>query len=71
MAGRTKVNELVNIETPVILNNTLGIATEMNAVIKYNLELPENEVVRSVNAVVGETNDGFLNDIRGQHITIE
>ncbi len=71
LAGSTQVNELGNIETPVILTNTLGIATAMNAVIKYTLELPGNEEVRSVNAVVGETNDGFLNDIRGQHVTIE
>jgi len=41
----------------------------MDAVIKYTLNLPENEDVRSVNAVVGETNDGYLNDIRGQHVT--
>ncbi len=63
-----QVKELGNIETPIILTNTLNVGTAVDAVIKYSLYLEDNENVRSVNAVVGETNDGFLNDIRGQHI---
>src|SRR5690606_32095560 len=61
--------ELGNLETPIILTNTLSVPTAMNAVIGYTLNQPENEDVRSVNAVVGETNDGYLNDIRGRHVT--
>ena len=71
LAGSTQIEELGNIETPIILTNTLNVATGMNAVIKYTLNQKRNEEVRSVNAVVGETNDGYLNDIRGQHIQIE
>lgn len=71
LVGSTQVNELGNIETPIILTNTLNVATAMDAVIKYTLQLPENEKVRSVNAVVGETNDAFLNDVRGQHVQVE
>ncbi|MUP46257.1 S58 family peptidase [Gramella sp. BOM4] len=71
LAGSTQVEELGNIETPIILTNTLNVPTAMDALIKYSLELTGNEDVRSVNAVVGETNDGYLNDIRGQHIKIE
>lgn len=71
LAGITQVNELGNIETPVILTNTLNVATAMNTVIQYTLGQPGNEDVRSVNAVVGETNDGYLNDIRGMHVTEE
>ncbi|WP_081212058.1 DmpA family aminopeptidase [Salegentibacter sediminis] len=69
LAGSTQVQELGNIETPVILTNTLNVATAMDAVIKYTLNREGNEKVYSVNAVVGETNDGYLNDIRGQHLT--
>src|SRR5690606_21858443 len=58
LAGSTQVNELGNIETPIILTNTLSVATAMEAVISYTLKQPGNEDVQSVNAVVGETNDG-------------
>jgi D-aminopeptidase len=68
LAGVTQVMELGNIESPIILTNTLGVATAINAVIDYTLKQKGNEKVRSVNAVVGETNDGGLNDIRGRHI---
>ena len=68
LAGTTQINELGNLETPIILTNTLNVPTAMDALIKYTLNLPGNEDVRSVNAVVGETNDGYLNDIRGQHV---
>lgn len=66
LAGYSQVEELGNIETPIILTNTLNVANAMNGVISYVLE--RNENVRSVNAVVGETNDGYLNDIRGRHV---
>lgn len=69
LAGYSQVKELGNLETPIVLTNTLGVATAVNALVGYSLELPGNETVRSVNAVVGETNDGYLNDIRGRHVT--
>lgn len=69
LAGTTQVQELGNIETPIILTNTLSVGTAMNAVVGYTLQQPGNETVQSVNAVVGETNDGYLNDIRGRHVT--
>ena len=71
LAGYSQVKELGNIETPVVLTNTLSVPAGMNGLINYTLSLPENENVRSVNALVGETNDGYLNDIRGRHITEE
>lgn len=69
LAGYTQVKELGNIESPIILTNTLGVATAINAVVSYTLNQKGNENVQSVNAVVGETNDGYLNDIRGKHVT--
>ena len=69
LAGYTQVKELGNLETPIVLTNTLSVPTAVNALIGYTLNLPQNEKVRSVNAVVGETNDGYLNDIRGRHIS--
>ncbi|MDH3243776.1 MAG: P1 family peptidase [Saprospiraceae bacterium] len=69
LAGYSQVKELGNIETPIILTNTLSVPTASNALISYTLGLAGNEDVRSVNAVVGETNDGYLNDIRGRHVT--
>lgn len=69
LAGSTQIKELGNIESPIILTNTLSVPTAMNAVISYTLAQKGNENVQSVNAAVGETNDGFLNDIRGRHIT--
>lgn len=71
MAGSTQVEELGNLETPIILTNTLNVGTAMEALVSYTLNLPENKNIRSVNAVVGETNDGFLNDIRGMHVQKE
>ena len=64
LAGSTQVNELGEIETPIVLTNTLSVGTAVSAVVAHMLALPGNADVRSVNAVVGETNDGFLNDIR-------
>src|SRR3954451_13990185 len=69
LAGSTQVNELGTIETPIVLTNTLSVGTAMDAVVRYTLAQPGNEQVRSVNALVGETNDDRLNDIRGLHVT--
>lgn len=69
LAGYSQVKELGLIETPIILTNTLSVPVVSNALITYSLEHPGNQDVRSVNPVVGETNDGYLNDIRGRHIT--
>ncbi len=71
LAGVTQVRELGNIETPVILTNTLSVAAGLQGAIRYTLMQPGNERENSVNAVVGETNDGRLNDIRGMHVTPE
>ncbi len=67
LAGSTQVDELGTIETPIILTNTLNVGTAMESVIAYTLAQPGNERVVSVNALVGETNDSGLNDIRGMH----
>ena len=69
LAGSTQVDELGTIETPIVLTNTLAVGTAVDAVVRWTLDQPGNADVRSVNAVVGETNDGTLNDIRGQHVT--
>ncbi|MHB2153200.1 DmpA family aminopeptidase [Calditrichota bacterium GD2] len=69
LAGSTQVEELGNLETPIILTNTLSVPLAAGALIDYTLGLPGNEAVRSVNPLVGETNDGWLNDIRGRHVT--
>ena len=71
LTGYTQIEELGTIETPIILTNTLSVPTAANALIGYTLSLPGNERVGSVNAVVGETNDGRLNDIRGRHVKTE
>ncbi|MCK4466054.1 MAG: P1 family peptidase, partial [Bacteroidales bacterium] len=68
LTGISQVKELGNIETPIVLTNTLSVPTAADALIDYTLDKTENKNVRSVNPVVGETNDGFLNDIRGRHI---
>ena len=69
LAGSTQVDELGTIETPIVLTNTLSVGAAMQGVVSWTLAQPGNEEVRSVNALVGETNDGGLNDIRGQHVT--
>lgn len=68
--GSTQVVELGEIETPILLTNTLNVAEAAAAAVEWTLDQPGNEAVRSVNAVVGETNDGFLNDIRRRRVTI-
>jgi D-aminopeptidase len=70
-AGFLQIQELGNLESPIVLTSTLSVGTAIEAVVGWSLEQPGNENVRSVNAVVGETNDGFLNDIRGRHVTAE
>ena len=71
LAGSTQVDELGTIETPLVLTNTLSVAAGIEGVVRWTLQQPGNEDVRSVNAVVGETNDGGLNDIRGMHVRAE
>ena len=67
----TQIEELGLIETPIILTDTLSVPNAANGGITYTLDLPGNERVGSVNAVVGETNCGYLNDIRGRHVKEE
>jgi D-aminopeptidase len=69
LAGSTQVEELGTIESPIVLTNTLSVGTAVEAVVSWTLAQPGNEKVRSVNALVGETNDGALSDIRGLHVT--
>src|SRR5436190_3519312 len=71
LAGSTQVNELGEIETPILLTSTLSVPRVADALIDYMLALPGNEEVESINPLVGETNDGYLNDIRERHITRE
>lgn len=69
LTSSTQVAELGTIETPIVLTNTLSVGVAMDAVVRYTVGQAGNEQMRSVNALVGETNDGDLNDIRGFHIT--
>jgi D-aminopeptidase len=68
LAGSTQVNELGEIETPIVLTSTLNVWRVADAVVDYMLALPGNENVQSINPLIGETNDGFLNDIRGRPV---
>lgn len=68
LAGSTQVEELATLETPIVLTNTLAVGRAVDAVVGWTLAQPGNEQVRSVNAVVGETNDGTLNDIRARAV---
>ena len=68
LAGSTQVDELGTIETPIALTNTLSVGAAIEGLVRWTLDQSGNENVRSVNALVGETNDGGLNDIRGQHV---
>lgn len=69
LIGSTQVNELGEIETPILLTSTLATAKTADALVTYMLGLKGNESVQSVNPLVGETNDGYLNDIRSRPIT--
>jgi D-aminopeptidase len=71
LAGSTQVRELGTIETPVVLTNTLAVGEAVAAVVRETLDRPGDADVRSVNALVGETNDGGLNDIRGMRVRRE
>ena len=71
LIGATQINELGQIETPIVLTNTLSVWEAANGVVDYMFSLPGNSDVRSINPVVGETNDGFLNDIRARSVTRE
>jgi D-aminopeptidase len=71
LTGVTQVEELGEIETPILLTSTLSVPRVADALISYMLRLPGNEAVLSINPLVGETNDGYLNDIRGRPITPE
>jgi len=68
LAGSTQVEELGTVETPIALTNTLGVGATMDGLVRWTLEQAGNQNVRSVNALVGETNDSGLNDVRGQHV---
>src|SRR3989442_733977 len=68
LAGSTQVNELGEIETPIMLTSTLNVPRVADALIDYMLALSGNEDVQSINPLVGETNDGYLNDIRGRNV---
>ena len=69
LAGSTQVNELGEIETPILLTSTLSVPRVADFLIDYMLALPGNEDVQSINPLVAETNDGYLNDIRGRHLS--
>jgi len=68
-AGYTQVDEVGTVESPIILTDTLSVGTAVTATVAYMIGLAGNEDVISVNAVVGEINDGYLNDIRGMHVS--
>lgn len=69
LVGSTQVGELGQIETPIVLTNTLNVWEAANGIVDHMLSIPENREVRSINPIVGETNDGYLNDIRGRHVS--
>ena len=67
--GSTQIEELGEIESPILLTNTMSVPEAAAAAIEWTIVQPGNDQVRSVNAVVGETNDGYLNDIRARRVT--
>jgi D-aminopeptidase len=69
LTGSTQIYELGEIETPILLTSTLSVPRVADFLLDYMLALPGNEAAQSVNPLVAETNDGFLNDIRGRHIS--
>jgi len=71
MTGQLWIEEAGRMDGPIVLTNTLSVGTAVAATVAWTLRQPGHEDVRSVNAVVGETNDGFLNDIRGFHVKAE
>ncbi|MCX7668679.1 MAG: P1 family peptidase, partial [Anaerolineae bacterium] len=71
LMGATQIAELGEIETPIVLTNTLAVPRAADAILDWTLAQPGNEAVTSVNPVVGETNDGRLNNIRRRAVTVE
>jgi D-aminopeptidase len=71
LTGSTQVDEMGEIETPILLTSTTSVPRVADFLISYMLSLSGNENVLSINPIVGETNDGYLNDIRGRHIAPE
>ncbi|MCX6566029.1 MAG: P1 family peptidase [Candidatus Aminicenantes bacterium] len=71
LTGSTQIEELGNLETPIVLTNTLSVGAGLEGLIEFTLQQPGNEQVRSVNGVVGETNDGYLNDIQNRRVQIK
>ena len=69
LAGSTQVNELGEIETPILLTSTLNVPRVADFLMDYMLALPGKEEVQSINPLIAETNDGYLNDIRGRHVS--
>ncbi|HKE33632.1 MAG TPA: P1 family peptidase [Candidatus Acidoferrum sp.] len=69
LMASTQIDEMGDIETPILLTSTTSVSRVADALISYMLALPDNEDVLSINPVVGETNDGYLSDIRGRHVT--
>ena len=71
MVGYPQVKELGNLETPIVLTNTLNLASAIDGLIDYTFAFEENDDVRSINCLVGETNDGTINDIRARFVKPE
>ena len=71
LLGLTQVDELGELETPILLTGTLGVWRAADALVEWQLAKPGLEEVRSLNPVVGETNDGYLNDIRARPLRPE
>src|SRR5262245_36029907 len=71
LSGALQVNELGELESPIVLTCTLCVGKAWDATAEYLLSLPGNEEVRSVNPLVAETNDGMLSDIRQRPIARE
>lgn len=69
LMGSTQIQELGEIETPIVLTNTLAVPRAADAILDWTLHQPGNAAVASVNMVVGETNDGYLNHIRRRALT--
>ncbi len=71
MVGVTQIQELGELETPILLTNTLAVPRAIEAIIEWTLAQSSSKEARSINAVVGETNDGYLNDIRRRPLSVE
>lgn len=68
LVGSTQVNELGELETPILLTGTLSVFRAADALVDTMLATPANRDVRSINPVVGETNDGWLSDVRARPV---